>query len=83
MIPKALTFSKNHKCPKTKQPKQDTRHKTQTLTHVRQTENKTMNTQKPELPEGDMMTSCWGLGTDSSWTLIVILPPVPDTHPRL
>lgn len=35
------------------------------------------------IPEGDMTISWWGLGTASSWTLTVMLPPVPVTHPRL
>lgn len=33
-------------------------------------------------PEGDMSMSWWGLEMESSWTLMVMLPPVPETHPR-
>lgn len=36
-----------------------------------------------KVPDGDMRMSCWGLGMQSSCTLMVMLPPVPDTHPNL
>ena len=36
-----------------------------------------------ERPEGEMTTSWRGLGMESSWTFMVMLPPVPENHPSV